>query len=715
MISRRFNYYRIILPVSLGIAALFVPLLRDFHIESAIVATAAGTLWGGWRGCHRPKGSTGDFGAALRLTGYLFLFGLPLLLNAIINGCFSVHGMGFWLLLPVPGVFLGYAMGRLFRFWGLPYRKTLTMALLVAIAAGGLIAEFLNFPQVYFFNHVWGYWPGPIYDETVKLTESVFAFRGLTLCWVLLIWSIPSLNEEKTSRWIAALSAIILMTGYTRLAESGIISPPRHLQERLGSSMETEHFRIFYDDRYYTDEEIALIALEQEFYLQQISSRLNLSGLSSGVESYLYGHPWQKKKMVGAKFTSYVPVWLEQDQLHIAKQQIDGSLKHELVHVLSKQFGNRLFNASTSIGLVEGLAVALAPAGSGKTTIDQIVASEKPLPSAGEMKGALSPLGFYGGRSAVNYTTTGSFVKYLLDHYPVGSFKEAYRSGDVGGSYSESFEKLVEGWRQSLDTVRVDSVDRGIAERLFAMPSLFEQECPHIMSDFGEALDRYRFYLAEHDTVRALGHIDEAMKIRPGNLFVKSEWAFRHLKEGRAGEVRSNAALSDTSADLQLLYADGYALGDNETMAKAHLGRALQLVAGEKSAGGLEEALATRLDSTQWRYYLDLTYRKGLFDAATFKNLYYRTKVRAVREVLKREGRDLLVAYASQLFTIPADMEYFDIFIQMIHRLAYYEEFEWAGKWIEKIESVPGLRARYTVRLQQEKQWLNYLQNGPTE
>src|SRR5699024_8322223 len=179
------------------------------------------------------------------------------------------------------------------------------------------------------------------------------------------------------------------------------------------------------------------------------------------IESYLYANAQQKKRLTGAKFTSYVPVWLQQDQLHIAKQQL-GSLKHEMVHVLAKQFGNRMRNASWSIGLVEGLAVALAGDVSSRSTINQIVAAEKPWPNTAEMKHALSLLGFYGGRSTVNYTTTGSFVRYLLQNYPAAYFKKAYRTSDIDAAYPQSFAELVAGWHQVLAAAVVDSLDKQV-------------------------------------------------------------------------------------------------------------------------------------------------------------------------------------------------------------------------------------------------------------
>src|SRR6056297_2126819 len=176
------KYYHRLLPVVLGLVALTIPLLRDFHLESALLAAFAGYLWAGWKASQK-RSKSDDVVQTLSILGYLYLFGLPLLIYTILSGCFSIHGLGFWLLYPVPGVFFGAAIGRLLRLWDVPFGRLLTMLVLLGISFGALIIEFYSFPQVYFFNHVWGGWPGPIYDETVQITGSLIYFRIMTLLW----------------------------------------------------------------------------------------------------------------------------------------------------------------------------------------------------------------------------------------------------------------------------------------------------------------------------------------------------------------------------------------------------------------------------------------------------------------------------------------------------------------------------------------------------
>lgn len=713
------KYYGLYITIGLGLLALTVPLLRDFHIESALLSALVGCYWAGWKASKAGK-STSDFSNSLSVLGYLYLFGLPLLVYTILAGCFSIHGLGFWILYPVPSVFFGTAVGRLLRIWKIPFASLITVLLLSVVSFGGLILEFYTYPQVYFFNHVWGGWPGPIYDETVQVTGSLFYFRFLTLLWICLLWTIPNIRSSTIAKWVISALIASMVLFYMHLPEMGITSPNTYIQDQLGGQRQSTHFTIYYDEDSYTEAEIDILAKEHEFYFDEISDRLKLSwkDFDQKIESYLYAHAWQKKKLTGAKFTSYVPVWLEQDQLHIAKQQLSGSLKHEMVHVLAKQFGNRFLNASWSIGLIEGLAVAVAPDESNNSTIDQIVVSEKPFPDADQMQHALSPLGFYGGRSTVNYTTAGSFVSYLLASHPVSNFKQVYRNSDFSEAYPQPFTELVNGWHEHLKTVSVDSVDQRIARRLFSIPSLFEKKCPHILSDFAAHWDNYRYHLAGDDTTAAVKSLDEAYLLKPDNPFIKAEWTFLKLKQGHTDQVINIAALEDTLVDLQLLYADAYRLAGNHSSAKKHLAKGIELYNEDPGPDSLSKAaLDTRLDPLQWKYYLELRYGNKLIDDENYPELLYRSKILTIGKTIETEQWSKLITYSRLLSEFPAETRYFDRYLEMLHLLGYLQEWELADVWISKLDAMEK-RQRYKERLQQQKDWITFMKteqaNGST-
>ncbi|TYP93826.1 hypothetical protein LX73_1539 [Fodinibius salinus] len=701
------NYLSYFLTIATGVVLLFIPLLGDLHIESAMLATVIGCFWGGFRACRGNPNA--DFRAALRIIGYLFLAGLPLLVNAILTECLSIHGLAFWLLFPPTGVYFGYAIGRLLRSFQLSFRRLLLTTILLALGIGIFLYEFFHYPQVYFFNHVWGVWPGPIYDETVKLTKPMVFFRALTISWILLLWHIPAFSQKRYAQWIVGLSAIALLFGYTQLTKQGVLTPRSYIQEQLGGHKTTEHFELYYDQRLYSEYEINKLAAEHEFYLQQITDALTLPsrGKSNKIESYLYGHPWQKKELVGAKFTSYVPIWLQQDQLHIAKQQTKSSLKHELVHVLAKRFGNRLFNGSWSIGLIEGLAVAIDGGSSSTSTIDQIVVSEQPYPTAKELQHSFSLLGFYGGRSGVNYITSGSFIRYLMNEYPISLLKEAYRTADIAASYGKDWQVLANGWHRHLDSISVDSADQQTASRIFRIPSLFEQACPHVLSNFAARWDEYRFLMASHDTTQALAALDDALAAADSVASVKIEWSFRQLVAGKFDKVNRVAALQDTTVEQHLLYADAFAMnGDIET-ARQYLRKARQLF-NPKQDSLLKPGMQVRQDDWQWNIYRQLRYQNYWPDSVIFAKTNYHIKIRTLKKAIKEERWELVEQYGRQLLQVNPRKRYVDEYLLFIHELALQGNHKLAEQW-RRVVSKLSLRRRQAEQLQNERGWLKFM------
>jgi len=603
-----------------GILCTQIPLIRNFHFESAILASLIGAYWAGFRAASNRQNPSDLYHVALVLS-HLYTASLPLILLALTSNCFSWHGLGFWIIYPGPSVLLGAAIGRLVRSYHLPKAAFLTFLILTIIGVGALILEFRLLPQVYFFNHVWGGWPGPIYDETVTVSFSAIFYRSLTLAWSALLWFIPTIYQSKYSLWVVAGSLLYLLLGYNNLAEQGIISPEAYIQQRLNGVKTTGHFNIHYANEAYSQQDVERYALLHEFYLHEIMQALEVDDIyrKNKINSYLYADPWQKKELVGAKYTSYVPVWLQQDQLHIAKQQLDNSLKHELVHVVAKQFGNSLFNASWSIGLIEGLAVALAGSDNPMSTTDQLVAGGNRIPDTQQMMNSLSFSGFYGGRSTVNYTTSGSFIQYLLTNYPVSHFKEAYRNGDISKSYPQPPGELVEGWHRHLSQTPVDSIDRSTASNLFSIPSIFEKTCPHTVSDVYHQWDQWQLLITRRDTSKALIHLEKAKKLSR-NSTIWNTWARWKLRNGRYTEVHKDTTALKDNPLTSITRADAYFLAGDTTKAFTMKSSASNLPDKNQSYQ-ISNALKGRANNFQWQSRLNIGLKDSIPEAETWDRL----------------------------------------------------------------------------------------------
>lgn len=704
------SHLRIVLPLLLGVGMLFIPLLRDFHFESALIATLVGCFWASIS-LSKHKDTTSDFFQTLRILGYVFLIGMPPFLYSFFTGCLSFDGFGFWVLLPIPSVFLGAAVGRLFRRISFPAPTLLSILALLICGGGIFLIEFFTLPQVYFFNHVWGAWPGPIYDETLRVGENLLFFRWITLLWVLLLWTIPDWSS-KQNKFILILVFFSLMLSYLNLNEMNVISPRQTLKEQLSIHKETKYFDLYFDESNFSKEEVEFWAIRHEFHFDQIIQELEIDWPENRkIESYLYANAWQKKRLVGAKFTSYVPIWLEQDQLHIAKQQLDHVLKHELVHAISKQFGNKLFNGSWSIGMIEGVAEAVARDASSESTLDQIIAAELPYPSASDMQNALSNSGFYGSASSISYTTAGSFVRFLLDNYPVENFKKAYPQNNFEDSYPVSFDKLVSDWHQHLNSIGIDSVDRQVSEFIFSQRSLFQKQCPHAFSKEFELWDQFNMLQANKDSTKSLEAIDKLYALNPSNKLVKREWLGQQLLNGKHSTALYSFNETDSLLTLEILHADALFLDGNTDEAQQKL-ELLKARLESSNARNFKYSYHLRVDSLQWSYFLNNRYNNKLPNSTGFSRLNLPNLMLAISksiELGKEENVLLSSFYSSMVFKEELSEDWFVIYEQLIEKLVFLHEFGEADIWIDALSEV-NLRDRYKERLQELIEWTDFVQ-----
>ncbi|MFP8489878.1 hypothetical protein ACKGJO_12385 [Gracilimonas sp. Q87] len=697
-----------VFPFLIGITLLPIPLLRDLHFESAMLAGTIGCFWGGILAASST--SKQDLFNSLRILGIIYIAAIPLFVFAVISGCLTLNGIGFWIFIPVPSVFLGTATGRFLRKLKVPYPNFIVILTLLLCAVGVLLIEFFRLPQVYFYNHVWGLWPGPIYDEAVNLTDSFLLFRFITLLWIILLWVIPDWNKGLTTKLISAFVLVLLTISYLNLDGAGIISPTKSIQAELGGHHQTEHFELYYDEEFYSPDEVRYWAVHHEFNFHQIIHQLDIEWPEEHkIESYLYAHAWQKKTITGAKFTSYVPIWLDQDQLHIAKQQLDQVLRHELVHVISKQFGNSLFNGSWSIGLIEGLSEGISGDASPLSTLHQIVAAEQPWPDADEMRSALSLTGFYGSAGAISYTTSGSFVKYLLTNYPVKYFKKAYHTANIEKAYPFSFNELINGWHGTLKNTEIDSVDQQVSEFIFAQRSLFQKDCPHSISEELKHWDKYNYLLASKDTIRAYNVLNDLYELNSENALIKAEWIRSKLELNEPGLVVEQISDSDSLLNLKVLQADALFLSKGYKQAAQYLSKYSSDIT-KSSAENFRFTLELRRDSTQWSFLLKQRYSDQLVGNEDYLKMNTPNKMLSLGKALDLNHFDKAHDYLSLMPDTAYKQHWFKIIEKAIHKLAFIGEYTVANNLIDNMNNL-SLRARYGERLSEQLNWVSFLQN----
>lgn len=698
------SYKKEVVLLLAGCVLLFIPLLRDFHFELAFTQSILAAFYS-FNSANKEQSYVLQ---SVRTLYYAALFSLPSFVFALIKVCLSFEGLALWMLMVIPSSFLGIAIFKVLSENNIKSIKLIGNSLFVLIATIIPIVELLNYPQVYLFNHIWAYWPGPIYDDAIQVTGSLIVFRFITILWVILLWNVSSFSGNLQSKVITILAFVSLLMSYTQLDDWNIISPNQTLELRLSNRVETEHFILSFDPDHFTDDEVRYYSSKHEFYFSQIINLLDVDWPKNRkITSYLYADAWQKKELVGAKFTSYVPIWLERDQMHIAKQQLDDVLKHELVHVIAKQFGNSLFNGSWNIGMIEGLATAIDKDASSVSTLNQIVSAESPLPTKEELMNAFSWKGFYGSSAGVSYTTTGSFVDYLIKTLPVEDLKEAYRTGNFD-HYPISFDLMYEEWSARVSGTFVDSLDQQVSERIFGQRSLFERDCPHVLTEENKLLDTIIYAETKDDSTKIYESFSTLYALNSENEFVKTEWLRWSLLTGHIDDVIETIQPSDTLLTHQLLKADAYMLNGNYEAANQTLSNISQDLKAT-NARQFRYSIDLRMDSLNWQVHVDRRFRKILPSMDQFKDLSLANKLLSLNKSLEFDDDAALLDYISSISKTEYNADWFDIYMNALDRLAYLNEPLLFDVLLEPVLFID-LRSRYKERMADVIAYQNFQQ-----
>jgi hypothetical protein len=490
-----------------------VPLLNYLGYESSLVLAILASILSGLltiRWVHEAGNSNGQGHAgrtraimlAFRrsLTWGLLLLSVPLVVlvtnGLFVKNCSYAEGLAFFLLLPLVSVCFSAGLGF---FCAVHYRKSKTMFFLIfaASVAYDLALGYFT-PAIFSYNFFYGYFPGLTYDEALAPSWTLLLFRVMTLgIAALLIWlagllvahgsSVLSTREkgvlllrllvEPSRRILTALMAVAALLLIIFRCHLGFESTAGYIQDQLGERLETEHFVILYHKDSYTQEEIGRIGAEHEFRLSQIMRTFALPHHPT-ITSYIYPSSQVKAQLIGTATTNIAKPWL--NELHITKQSLEPTLKHELVHIVAGRFGLPVIRASLSTGLVEGLAMAV-DWNWGNRTLHQYAAAMRRFGADPDIRSLMSFTGFASSSSSVSYVLAGSFCRYLIDHYGIRSIVQLYRSGDYVRVYGRTLDDLTAEWHGYLDRVAVSDSEAALVDVLFRRPAIFGKVCARVI------------------------------------------------------------------------------------------------------------------------------------------------------------------------------------------------------------------------------------------
>jgi hypothetical protein len=575
-----------------GAAAAGLPLLEVPGYElGELAALLSVAVLGPWLGLSaarversRPEPSPAVAWVAAAAVSTLLLTALlaGVALRAAFGPCQPLFSAAFFPALALPSALLATALAVLCGFTARgPWRAgALYAGVAVVLLAARLWLAYRG-PEAYLLDPLWGYFPGPLYDEVLPLDARVWLARGEAVGWALavagLAAALPRPRREPRAGLVLLGVGLCLAGGAwaVRVARQGGPALRPAIARALGARRDGPRCTVFLPA-----EKPAAAAQELldecEFHAADVAAALAIAH-PPRVTVFVYRSAEEKRAWVGAGRTDYTKPWWA--EVHVEDEPLPHPiLRHEIVHAVASALApgplhvparGRLLPA---LALVEGLAVALDTPRGGYT-VHQWSRAARDLDYLPDLERILGPAGFWSQAPARAYTAAGSFLAFLLDRYGPGPVTAAYRDGDLARAFGRPLGGLVDEWRASLDAVPVSPQLEAAARRWFGRGSLFERRCAREAA----ALERAAGEAA------VTGRIGEACRLYDRQAAVGISF------DARVAKGQALAAAGDLDAAARALADAGATLGPDDP------GRAAQLADAEGDLAWRRGAVGTAL------------------------------------------------------------------------------------------------------------------------
>ncbi len=194
--GRSITLFSILLIIIINFILLFFPLTNVFGFEFSFVNAILITLLSGFISISYFKkfsiNSEIDNKSFKTLTqiGIILLL-LPLVISLthslLGSSCSLKDGFLFYLVLTIPSYIIGLTLGLIAFSISKKLPVLVYLILFFLILLIPLIEFYLN-PQIYFFNPIFGLFPGTIYDEGLSVSLKLVLYRSVNLIFFLTVF-----------------------------------------------------------------------------------------------------------------------------------------------------------------------------------------------------------------------------------------------------------------------------------------------------------------------------------------------------------------------------------------------------------------------------------------------------------------------------------------------------------------------------------------------
>ena len=471
------------------------PLTSTFGYEFAAVNGLLFVLIAGMQTLSLLKKS--EFVIAKLIKNLFILFVIPFLIiivhSLLTMFCSFGDGLIFYILIAGTSILFGTATAFIVNLISRRFKRIIFFLIIIFIALIPVLEIYFS-PLVYFYSPLIGFFSGNIYDEGLS-ADWKLAFHQLIVAAFSI--SIIFLYLKKTSIIMkyrkSIIASIIVVAASFQLFSSaiGYSTTFSKLNSVLAKQIESEFLILHYDDIDST--EASNIALSQEYYFNELRVQLETKP-SKKVNVYLFNNREQKKVLFGAGNADVAKPW--QYSIYISADSWQNTLKHELAHIFTAEFGSGVFKIASGFNaaLIEGMAESQDGISDG-IAIEHLTMLAYNNGYVVDVKSLFTGLSFFKGNSTLAYIYSGTFIEFLIKKYGIEKVKQFYGDGDFENVFNSKIETIQKDFEQSLiDEDLSDS--KPMADYYFGRLSIIQKICPRFV---GDRLRKAYQYLAENN------------------------------------------------------------------------------------------------------------------------------------------------------------------------------------------------------------------------
>jgi len=429
------------------------------------------------------------------LTSFTLFLALPVSVSLThslyIPGSPVKDGILFYLVITFPSVLIGFSLSLICVNFIKKFHKLLFIFIFLIILFIP-VAEFYFNPQIYFYNPIFGYFPGTIYDEGLRISFNLVLYRILNVFYfgTIAIVSYRYFSGKLKLPKLLILSVVVIIAALFIYISPlfGFSTTFERLNCELGGKAVTQHFIIHFPPQLDKDFVKAII-IYHEYYYTGLRDFFGYD-YPQKINSYLFLNNEQKKELFGSENADVAKPWMNSS--FITCTDYISTLKHELAHCFSSVIGEGPLKLAAGINpyLIEGLAVAADPVHD-DNNVDYLASLAYNNKYNVNLNDFFDRFSFFNQASSLSYIYAGSFSKYLINKYGIEKFKKLYQEGNFNSVYGRSLNSVIFEYNSVLtDTTLVTRADE--ANYYFGRKSIFYKAFPrYVQERIAEGWDHF--------------------------------------------------------------------------------------------------------------------------------------------------------------------------------------------------------------------------------